>query len=223
MWAFFRNRKTAQDTPEKRQRPKSLEQLVDDIGEFSDLATNDVALKFWLPEPAKYALDEISEITNQSVSSSMRQFLMIHCYGFYPYLVMAESMPNFCKDSDPMFSIPEVLIPEGKIRVSTYWVADLGKNIAPIKVWIPKRLKQDLSILAEHVDLTLSNYVREITISRLLGHGMLPKRPEMMAVPTGDADNWIEDKPLNWIEVDAKVYKQFGVKEIRDELVDDTG
>jgi hypothetical protein len=31
------------------------------MGDFSDLANHDAALKIWLPEPVKHALDEISE------------------------------------------------------------------------------------------------------------------------------------------------------------------
>lgn len=234
MWSFFRNQKSANRTgytvpidQEKRQRPKSMDQLIADMGDISDLAKHDVAVKFWLPEPVKSALEEIRQLTEQSSSSSgfLRQFLVIHCYGFYPYLVMLNDMPNFCKDFDGgrgiMFSKGDST-PEGKIRQSTYWVADLGKNIAPIKLWVPSRLKQDLSILAEHSGLTLSNYIREIVISRLLGHGMLPKRPEMLILPTPNLDNWIEDGDLHWTEVDHERYLKYPINEIRDTWLDDS-
>lgn len=232
MWSFFRNSKAATRANhsahlivEKRQRPKSLDQMIGDMGDFSDLADHDVAVKFWLPEPAKCVLEEIRQLTEQSLSSSgfLRQFLVIHCYGFYPYLVMLDAIPNFCKDSDAggiRFSRSDST-PEGKKRESTYWVADLGKNIAPIKLWVPSRLKQDLSILAEHTGLTLSNYIREIVISRLLGHGMLPKRPEMMTLPTQNVDNWLGDRPLHWTEVDKETYANHPIGEIRNIWVDD--
>lgn len=224
MWSFLRKRKATQNTKEKRQQPKSLEQLIANIGDFTDLAEHDAALKFWLPEPAKCALEEISQSTGHSISGFLRQFLVIHCYGLYPYILMLDAMPNFCSkhdtDNDPMFSIRDN-IPKGKIRVSTYWVADLGKNVAPIKVWVPTRVKQDLSILAEHASLTTSNYIREIIISRVLGHGMLPKRPEMMALPTQDADNWVEEKQLLWTEVDKQGYETYPIREIRYKWEDD--
>ncbi len=222
MWSFFRNRNVDREGQKIRQRPKSLDQLVADMGDYSDLARHDVALKFWLPEPAKCALDEACLLSGQSVSGYLRQFLVIHCYGLYPYQIMAEAMPNFCKDDSIMFSIPIAQIPKGKKRIDTYWVADLGKNIAPIKIWVPSRLKQDLGILANHVGLTPSNYIREIVISRLLGHGTLPKRPEMMTLPTEDFDNWINDKPLNWIEVDKLTYEKYPVREVRTNLVGDS-
>ncbi len=116
MRSFFRNTKAANHETHinevKRLRPKSMEQLIRDMGDFSDLANHDVALKFWLPEPAKQALEEIRHLTEQSLSLSgfLRQFLVIHCYGFYPYLVMLDALPNFCKD----FAMP---LQEFKLRV----------------------------------------------------------------------------------------------------------
>lgn len=133
MWSFFRSRKTTREGQEKRQRPKSLEQLVGAIGDFNDLARHDVALKFWLPEPAKCALYEVCQLSSQSVSGFLRQFLIIHCYGLYPYHVMSDSLPNFCKDSGAMFSRREIEVPEGKKRVSTYWVAIWVKILLLLK------------------------------------------------------------------------------------------
>ena len=223
MWAFLRNRKSSQEIEEKRQRPKSLDQLTLDMGDFSDLANHDIALKFWLPEPAKDALNEISESTGQSISGFLRQFLVIHTYGLYPYLVMADAMPNFCKHDDRSSIKFSKTAPsrEGKIRVSTYWVADLGKNIAPIKVWIPARLKKDIHILAGHTGITPSNYIREIVISRIFGHGMLPKRPEMMGERTDNLNIWLEDKELDLVEVDEESYQRYHIKEMRDKWIND--
>ena len=70
-----------------------------------------------------------------------------------------------------------------------------------------KRLRDDLQALAEHVKNPLSQYLREIAISRLLGHGMLPKRPEMLeAFPS--AQHWCEDKEVPWVKVNAMTYSR---------------
>jgi hypothetical protein len=162
------------------------------MGDFSDLAEHHAAFKVWLPEPVKHALDEISERSDLSVSVFLRQFLAIHCYGLYAFYQMIETTPNLFKDRDSSgirYSFAREEPPEGKKRVDTYWVVELGKNVAPIKLWIPKRMKADLKTLAEHVGLTPSNYVREILVSRLLGHGMLPQRPAMFKpFPAPEAD-----------------------------------
>ena len=98
---------------------------------------------------------------------------------------------------------------------------ELGKNIAPIKVWIPTRLKNDLSLLAQHANLTLSNYVREIIISRLLGQGMLPTRPEMFqALPTQNADAWNEGRDVPWREVSKEEFRHHLAVEVRPQWVD---
>jgi hypothetical protein len=96
-------------------------------------------------------------------------------------------------------------------------VIELGKNIAPIKMWLPTRLKTDLKTLAEHVGLTPSNYVREILISHLLGHGMLLQRPTMFKLfPAPDADIWEADQQV-WREVSQEEFDNYHIGEVRTE------
>ena len=188
------------------------------MGDFSDLANHDAALKIWLPEPVKHTLVEISERSHLSASEFLRQFLAIHCYGLYAFYQMIETTPNLFKDWDSSgvkFSKRMEEPPAGKKRIETYWVIELGKNVAPIKVWIPKRMKADLQTLAEHVKLTPSNYAREILISRLLGHGMLPQRPAMFKpFPAPLADAWEA-------EVSQEEFHHYHIGEIRTEWVDE--
>lgn len=175
-----------------------FEELVADMGDFSDLAQHDTALKFWLPEPANEALKEICERAGDSMSEMLRRFLAQHCYGVYATEVMNSVVPGLFKDPAPvMFSRSFRDPPEGKVRIDTYWVPELGKNVIPIKVWIPARIRTDLESLAAHAEIKPSQYVREIVISRLLGHGMLPKRPQMLeAAPLPSADDWCENQDV---------------------------
>ena len=194
------------------------------MGDFSDLGEHSAALKIWLPEPVKHSLDEISERSDLSVSVFLRQFLAIHCYGLYAFYQMIEITLNLFKDIDSSgirYSFAREEPPEGKKRVDTYWVVELGKNVAPIKLWIPNRMKADLKTLAEHVGLTPSNYVREILVSRLLGHGMLPQRPAMFKpFPAPDADIWEADQQV-WREVSKEEFHHYHIGEIRTEWVDE--
>jgi hypothetical protein len=223
MFAFFKRQQKNNQTEDTKQRRKPLafSEIIAGMGDFSDLAEHNTALKFWIPEPADQALREMSERSNLSASELLRQFLTIHCYGLYAFYQMTDIMPSLFKESDIRFSIREVEPPEGKKRIDTYWVPELGKNVAPIKVWIPKRMKADLQILAEHVELTPSNYVREILISRLLGHGMLPQRSTMLkAFPTPAADEWEEDREVPWREVSQDEFNSYSIREMRTEWVD---
>lgn len=236
MWSFFKSQqrdKQAEYIKQRdkqseyikpRRRPLDFEEIVAGMGDFSDFGEHDAALKIWLPEPVKQALEEISERSDLSMSVFLRQFLAIHCYGLYAFYQMIEAIPNLFKDRDSSgirFSMCMDEPPEGKKRVDTYWVIELGKNVAPIKLWIPKRMKADLKTLAEHVGLTASNYVREILISRLLGHGMLPQRPTMFKpFPAPEADAWEADQPV-WREVSQEEFYNYHIGEIRTEWVDE--
>lgn len=203
MWPFFKKARAAkntdaQDAGAARRKPMRFEDLVADMGDLSDLAKHDVALKFWLPEPVSVALGELGKLGGESRSEMLRRFLTQHCYGVYAVQVMTTVVPQIFKDPSPemiRFRIREP--PPGKVRVDTYWVPELGKNVAPIKVWVPSRLRRDLEALAAHVDITLSQYVREIVISRLLGHGTLPKRPQMIeAAPLSSVEDWCEGREV---------------------------
>jgi len=131
-------------------------------------------------------------------------------------------MPRpFKEQSGIKFSIAEKEPPEDKSRIDTYWVPELGKNVAPIKVWISKRMKADLQTLAEHAELRPSNYVRGILRSRLLGHGMLPQRSTMFkASPTAATDDWGEDREVPMRELSITEFFDYAIGVKRTEWVD---
>lgn len=221
MWPFFNNFDN-QDV-EKR-RPLAFTKLVESIGDFSDFTENNVALKTWLPEPVESALDELCQRNDDNVSEFLRKFLLIHCYGLYAYYVINEKLENIYQShrSAPAFSRSGS---SQKVRKITYWVPELGKNVAPIKVWIPTRLKADLQKLADHTGIKLSQYVREIIISRLLGYGMVPMRPEMLnAAPVPKLEEWCEsdqEPEFDMKEVNQQEYEKSLLGEARVEYEDD--
>lgn len=228
MWSFLSKqlKRNNSDTQKSKRpnRPLQFAELISLMGDISDLAKNDVAFKFWIPEPVEKALFELSERSSISNSESLRTFLFIHCYGLYAFHTLLDAHPGAVKWDPDTIKYSKSGDSETGKRITTYWVAELGKNVAPIKVWIPARLRRDLDTLARHVDLTPSQYVREILISRLFGHGMLPKRPEMFeAYPTEDAENWCTGKEFNWREVKSDELKKYhsNAKEIRTVYIDD--
>ncbi len=230
MWPFLKLKKRSSSLSEFSnaevseepvpRRALTLEQLVDGMGDCSDLGKNDIALKFWLPSPAMQGIKELSDIYDRTASRLIRDFLLAHCYGIYAFEWIRENR-IFRMDETPMFSRRAEELPEGKVRVTTYFIPELGQNIAPMKLWIPTRLKNDLILLAKHVDLTVSNYVREIVISRLLGHGTLPMRPKMLEfTPTPITENWNEDKEVPWREIPGDDCQQYEVYEVKTEVID---
>lgn len=228
MWPFLRRYKKLDSKHhpldlDHRPRPMRFAQFVQGIGDFGDLREHDTALKFWLPDPAAEAIKEICERNGNSMSEGLRQFFAQHCYGIYAFQLMNEAIPGLFRDPiPPLFSRTPAELPPGKKRIDTYWIPELGKNVMPIKVWIPDRMKVDLQALADHVGIKLSQYVREIVISRLLGHGTLPKRPEMIeAVPLPSAENWCEGKKIPMRQVSQEEYWKAAEGKIRTDWVDE--
>ncbi|OAJ70936.1 hypothetical protein A7976_05660 [Methylobacillus sp. MM3] len=217
MWPTFNN---IQEDSSSR-RPLTFPELLKGIGDLSNLATNDSALKFWLPEPAEHALNEMGERSGISMSEFLRQFFIVHCYGLYAFYAMKDARIGLFKEPEPKARVFYQGGSTGdgrsaKKRIETYWVPELGKNIAPVKVWMPARLRNDLASLAQHAGLTLSNYVREIVISRLLGHGMLPMRPEIFQVlSTAAAEDWAGGRSVSWRQISEDEYRISSAAEVR--------
>jgi len=231
MWPFFERHKKAQEIPNftktEQAKPRisqlKFAQMVEGMGDFSDLKEHDTALKFWLPEAANEALEEIASINGHSMSEALRQLFAVHCYGIYAYHVMNQAIPDLFRDPEiPMFSRKQTEPPSGKKRIDTYWVPELGKNVMPVKVWIPKRIRADLQVLADHVGIKLSQYVREIVISRLLGNGTLPMRPEMLnADPLPTIEDWCEGLEIPKHQVEERGHGSHPLGEWRTEWVDE--
>lgn len=218
MWFFFRRWREQRQAPTvtAKPRPLSFQQITRGFGSFDDFQTHNAALKFWLPEPAEQALMEFCEIADQPLSEWLRQFFVVYAYGLLALTVVNERCPGFFRDQRGlMYSRRPPENPPGKKRVPTYWVPELGKNIAPIKVWIPTRMKNDLQILADHAELPLSQFAREIIISRLLGHGTLPARPILTRAEPTAADAWCEDGEFPWREVSEDEYRHTREGEVR--------
>jgi hypothetical protein len=225
MWPFFANNdaEKAGSNSESTRKPMAFTEIVAGMGDYSDLGVHDVALKFWLPEPAEKALAELAELNGMSMSESLRQFFVLHCYGLYAFTIMTNAIPRLFRDGErAKFSKKDTEDdPPNSKRITTYWVPELGKNVAPVKLWIPQRLRKDLQVLADHVGIKLSQYLREIVISRLLGHGTLPKRPEILvAAPSPAADAWCEDEQVPWREVDYERYSAALIRQHRGQLIE---
>lgn len=227
MWSFLNKQKTSHKDAAPARRPMRFAQLLEGMGDFRDLGNHDTALKFWLPEPAREALEDLADRQGESMSELLRQFLAQHTYGVYAFQLMNDRYPGLFKVGLPQ---PDNMIrfsmrrggEEGKKRIDTYWVPELGKNVMSIKLWLPKRMRDDLQVLADHTGIKLSQYIREIVISRLLGHGTLPKRPEMMdAQPLASAVLWENGETVEMRQVDEDEYRKHGDGQVRIEWVPD--
>lgn len=206
MWPLFNNQ--SEQVSDAR-RPMKFVDIIQSIGDFKDFEHNDSALKFWLPEAAEIALNELCSRNGDSLSDFIRKFFIIHSYGLYAYYVINDQLENLFEldgNEPAVFCASRGSEYQAK-RDITYWIPELGKNVAPIKVWIPQRLKEDLQKLADHTAIKLSQYAREIVISRLLGYGMLPMRPEMLTAQPGvNMERWCDDLEVEMHQVSHAEY-----------------
>lgn len=244
MWPFLKKHQAPPVEPDQlvmptsKRRPLRFDQLLDGIGDFTDLGTHDAVLKFWLPEPARAALEDLASRQGDSMSEMLRQCLAKHVYGIYAFQLMNDrhpglfklgiirptestmdsaEMPAFLRKASNPGSEPG---PDRRKRIDTYWVPELGKNVVSMKLWLPGRLRNDLKVLADHAQIKLSQYVREIVISRLLGHGALPKRPEMLeAQPLHNAELWESGRRVPMHQVERDEYCKHDEGEVRTEWV----
>jgi hypothetical protein len=186
----------------------NLSQLLPGIADFDEFKHHDAPLKFWLPEVVASVVSDMAKRNGASASEALRQFFVQHCYGVVTYQLLLDYDSKLFKDDDgPVFSNKAKTSDErpGKKRIDTYWLPDLGKSTTPIKVWLPTRVKSDLQAMADHVGISLSQYAREIVISRSVGHAKLPMREAMLdAVDMSVAEQWVSgaEVPLRQVSED---------------------
>jgi len=168
------------------QRPEELCYITQTDRDYSDLLERgDVAIKFWLPELMDTILAESCGLIDTTHSDFMRQILFTYLYGRYDWLGMFERRAAFYQlnpvpmvfyQTDLVADKPEyeAVVPEPEIR------KDMGKNVADLKVWIPRKMKEDIQALATKSGITFSEMIREIIISTLIGHTYLPARNELL-------------------------------------------
>ena len=210
MWFFLKrtNNPEADQSSTPRLSPTTSTKTVNyadmiaGMGDFGDLAIEDVALKFWLPDPVERSLEDLAKYYEVSVSLLVRMLLADYVYGRYALAYMRENKVGIHRrDSDQiMFSRR---ISEQQVTL-IYKVPELGKNIAPIKVWVAQRQKNDLQALADHAGVLLSKFVRELIVGGVLGRGTLPERPGLAAVqPMPAAAAWEQGQDVPMREVDC--------------------
>jgi len=151
--------------------------------DYSDLLEHgDVAIKFWLPELMDTVLNESCSFFHTSRSDLIRQTLFAYLYGRYDLVGLIERKDQHYQLTRPaLFSRRNVEPDPDSIEEPEPDVMhDLGKNTEDLKVWIPRKMRDDIQCLADKASISLSKMIREIIISMLFGHTYLSARKELM-------------------------------------------
>jgi len=166
MWPFSRKRK---------KQAESVPVMSDILGDrnLQDLSQNGVELRVWLPEEIKKALDEIIRGQSMTAAKYIREFFVLYLYGMHELLKMQQSYDGLYYKPQPK---PKRCEPEQDSGIrysrvpSVECLPGLGKNIVPVKIFIPERIKDDLQILADRAGIPLSRFTREVLASHFFGH-----------------------------------------------------
>jgi len=173
MW-FLGIRKKGKRSIDEENIP-DLEQLIN-RHEILELHENVAELRFWLPELCKQALDETVEYNQTTRVRYLRELFVAYLYGEHELLRMRSKKSGLYYEPPPpppADHLQDILYS----RVAAKEVVPgLGKNIVPIKLFLPEKVKYDLQALTDKATIPLSTFVREILISHLLGHILWQER-----------------------------------------------
>ena len=136
--------------------------------DYGELHQCDAALKVWLPDNIMKMLYEVTVLQDISISDFIRQVLFVHLYGRYDLLGYMERSDLKFNDPDRISPCAKTLptdeaTPADKISTSS------GNKVIAMKICLPATMKQSLLDLATKKHQTISEYVRRITITHLIG------------------------------------------------------
>ncbi len=193
-WAFGEG-KAKSDLVEK----PVLSRLYEGDRGIRDLHANKAELRVWLPIPAKRAMDECVDKLHVTAAKYLREYLVVYLYGGHELLLMKAEKTG-------LYFVPPP-VPDSGIRFSRgssdECVPGMGKNIVPLKLHLPEKMKADIEVLAKNAGIPLGQFVREILISHFLGHTVWPERTQAWTLEQKEiADGWedgrVEAEYFSW-------------------------
>lgn len=125
-----------------------------------------VQLRVWLPDPAKIGLEEICQRAETSMTVYLTEYFIEYIYGRHELLKMRENCSGLYEPK------PEFKYNMERTR-SQLQPTNLGKNIFPLKIFIPTKIKDALQALANRAQTSLGEFTRALICAHLFGrtHG----------------------------------------------------
>lgn len=145
---------------------------------YAAYRTNDASAKLWLPERLEAALAAVSAEADASRPDTLRAELFVHVHGLHRLAELCE----FARRDDG-----EELKASAKRSPG---VAMLGKATEAFRLWLPRRLRDDVAGLAAGAGLGWSDYVRRLLVSRLLGQAFALRWEEAVGLVPAETAGW---------------------------------
>ncbi len=210
MWFHDTKKKGERTLKKEGNSAPIVTQIVEHQG-VEELHKNDAVLRFWLPEEAKQALDEVVQCNQTTASRYLRELFVVYLYGEHELQRMRQQATGLyyippppeqmeMKEEEPVY--PEVRDSIEKATTVTV-VSELGKSIVPIKLHLSRKIKEGLQAVADKAEMPLSTFVREVLISHLFGHTYWQERIRSWTLEEEDiATRWEEDHEQSIVNID---------------------
>ena len=132
--------------------------------DYAAFEHNNVYIKIWLPEVLSRALDEVSSAREESRPDVLREFLFEHVYG-------RQELERLIawKQREDAKTVREPLPPYEGVSQPYASLEMIGKATEDVKLWLPKKLKEEITGLAKLAGMGLSDYCRKTLVRILLG------------------------------------------------------
>ncbi len=138
--------------------------------DYSGLNKQDDQLRLWLPEAARLGLGEVTKRVGTSITVYLTEYFATHLYGHHELLRMREGRVGLYEP------LPHE---RGKkscaMGTTTSTEPNLGKNIFALKIFIPKKIKEDLGKWAEISGMSLGQFGRILICAHLFGRDYGPR------------------------------------------------
>ena len=139
-------------------------------------------LRIWLPEPAKIALEEISERAESSMTVYLTEYFVSYLYGRHELQRMREKRIGLYEPSRVRYS---------KMSAEAELPPNLGKNIYALKRFVPEKIKIELQSLAARASMTLGEFARGLICAHMFGQAYGPKNAfELTVAEERAATEW---------------------------------
>jgi hypothetical protein len=135
--------------------------------DYAQFEKNDAWIKIWLPPKLIQALDLLSAAHDSSRPDVLRGLLFEHVYGRQELEGLIAWKRRRDGDDGRMLREPGQEYEFAPPRIAS--IDMFGKATEDIKLWLPKRLKDDITALANNAGMGISDYIRKTLVRILLG------------------------------------------------------
>lgn len=113
--------------------------------DYSGLNQANSQLRVWLPEPAKLALEQACEIHDTSMTAYLTEYFAEYLYGHHELLLMrATSTGLYEPKPEHRYCAMRAGGSTGLSDDDELAEPNLGKNIFPLKIFVPEKIKAGL-------------------------------------------------------------------------------